>query len=172
MKTLGGVVVAVVALWSTSAAQELDRSVVSPYFECPYVNFFDTDCPQLREEEARGRRVPRSEVEAEDRRGGRRGDERRGDGDREEEEGLIPEEVVLFPRESMALDTPPLYRELLENPTLENARRYVQWHAERTARVVLGQALIEAAGEELAAKLAEVSLGVQEELEAALEAGR
>ena len=169
MKVLGGVVVGVVVLWSTSIAQELDRSVVSPYFECPYVNFFDTDCPQLKEEEA-GRRVPRSEVEDQERRDGR--GERRGERDSEGEDGLIPDEVVLFPRESMAGDTPPLYLELLENPTLENARRYVLWHAERTARVALGQALIQTAGEELALRLAEVSLGVQQELEAVLEAGR
>lgn len=170
LRALGCVVALVLALGSTSAAQELDRSVASPYFECPYVNFFDSDCPQLQEEEEAVRRIPRGEVE--DRRRGQRGDDRRGDEEREDEGGLIPDEVVLFPRQSMAPDTPPLYRELLENPTLENARRYVLWHAERTARVALGQALIRTAGEELAVRLAEVSLSVQRELETVLGAGR
>ena len=64
---------------------------------------------------------------------------------------MLPEELVLFPRESLAPDAPPLFRILLADPTLENARRYVRWHARRTAQLQVVQALIQRAGKELEA---------------------
>ena len=148
--------------WSSlGMAQQLDQSITSPYFDCPYVNYFDSDCPQLREDERRGRERGRVRDRGEELDPGAE-EEREGRGDGEGEDRLLPEEVgVLFPRESMAPDTPSLFRLLLENPTLENARRYVAWHARRTARVSLAQALIKQAGEEMRRGVA-----------AAVEAGR
>ena len=67
-------------------------------------------------------------------------------------DGLDADETyLLFPRESLAPDAPPLFRLLLAEPTLENARRYVRWYARRTARVQAVQALIRRAGSELEA---------------------
>ena len=45
-------VVAAVLLGGVWAAfgQPSDDGGASPYFDCPYVNYFDTDCPQLREQ--------------------------------------------------------------------------------------------------------------------------
>ena len=77
-----------------------------------------------------------------------------GDGDADREgtrQGVLPEELVLFPRESLAPDAPPLFRILLAQPTLANARRYVRWHARRTAELQVVQALIQQAGKELEA---------------------
>ena len=147
-------VVAVLVGWSgLVAAQELDQSIASPYFDCPYVNYFDSECPQLREDERRRGEVRRAREREEDRdREVEEERERRGDGERED--GILPDEAILFPRESMAADAPPLYRWLLENPTLENARRFVVWHARRTARVSAVQALIKEAGEEIKRELA------------------
>ena len=55
----------------------------------------------------------------------------------------------MFPRESLAPDAPPLFRLLLAEPTLDNARRYVRWYARRTAKLQEVQALIRRAGTEL-----------------------
>ena len=63
------------------------------------------------------------------------------------------ETYLLFPKESLAPDAPPLFRLLLAEPTLENARRYVRWYARRTARLQAVQALIQLAGTELASEL-------------------
>ena len=105
---LGLMALGLFGLIAAASAQEVDTGVVSPYFDCPYVNYFDTDCPQLRERETRapvaGTRSPveerpraapsdeASEPEAEP-----------GDG-----QGLTPEELILFPRESLAPDAPPV----------------------------------------------------------------
>ena len=62
------------------------------------------------------------------------------------------ETYLLFPKESLAPDAPPLLHLLLAEPTLDNARRYVRWYARRTARLQAVQALIELAGSELEAK--------------------
>ena len=159
-----------VAAGSAAVAQEGDHSVASPYFDCPYVNYFDSDCPQLREDE--GRRAPRPDRDEEERARERRTNDRGEDDDGGIEERLQEVEAILFPRESMAPDTPDLYRALLAEPTLQNARRYVLWHARRTARVALGQALIQRAGAELEHELAEVSRGVERQLQTLTEDGR
>ena len=136
---LGGV-------WAAFGQPSYDGGA-SPYFDCPYVNYFDTECPQLRDQrpQAQGRQAA-----PEPRPGAGRSDEA---GNNEEDpddtrRGVLPDELILFPRESLAPDAPPLFRTLLARPTLENARRYVRWHARRTAQVV--QALIQRAGKELA----------------------
>ena len=144
--------VVVLVGWSgLVAAQELDQSIASPYFDCPYVNYFDSDCPQLREDERRGREEGRARRRDEE--SDRRAEEEREDQE-DREERVLPDEAILFPRESLAPDAPPLYRWLLENPTLENARRFVVWHARRTARVSVVQALIKEAGEQMKRELA------------------
>ncbi len=151
MRRWHGRVLLALGLFGLSAAasgQDVDRGVVSPYFECPYVNYFDTDCPQLRERETR-EPVTGSRAPVEERARAAPADEA---GEPEAEagvgQGLTPEELILFPRESLAPDAPPLFRLLLSDPTLENARRYVRWHARRAARLRVVQALIRRAGEE------------------------
>ena len=62
------------------------------------------------------------------------------------------ETYLLFPKESLAPDAPPLLRLLLAAPTLDNARRYVRWYARRTARLQAVQVLIQLAGSELEAE--------------------
>ena len=57
----------------------------------------------------------------------------------------------LFPRESLGRDTPELYRVLLMQPTLENARRFVRWYARRMERIQQVQELIALAGGEFLA---------------------
>lgn len=57
-------------------------------------------------------------------------------------------EYPLFPPETLARDTPPLMRELLHNPTPENARRYLAWQRERQERIEAVQRLIKAVSEE------------------------
>ena len=131
------------------------NSAPSPYFDCPYVNYFDRDCPQLRKlwEEQERRRLEQE--------GQRMVAPRGRDTDRqverpEQDDGRrqdldTDETFLLFPKESLAPDAPPLFRLLLAEPTLENARRYVRWYARRTARLQAVQALIELAGGELEA---------------------
>ena len=66
-----------------------------------------------------------------------------------------PEDLLpLFPRESVAPDTPPLYHLLLMKPTLENARRYVRWYARRMNRIREAQGLVDIAGREFLAERA------------------
>ena len=124
-------------LWGVASAQEAGPA--SPYFECPYVNYFDSGCPQTEEPEAL---VPQP---GEDRQPAAV-EEREGDDDRVEEtpEDLLP----LFPRQSLAPDTPTLYHLLLMKPTLDNARRYVRWHARRMKRIGEVQGLLDIAGRE------------------------
>ena len=135
--------------------QEL-QPAPSPYFDCPYVNYFDKDCPQLRmlwEEQERRRLqqqgndapVPRGQD------GGRQGEQPQQDDDGPDSLGA-DETYLLFPKESLAPDAPPLFRLLLAEPTMENARRYVRWYARRTARLQAVQALIQLAGSELEAE--------------------
>ena len=135
-------VVAVVV--GAAGAQEREQS--SPYFECPYINYFDGDCPQMEREEARA--AP-TEDEPES---------PAADGDQESEhEWLqeVPEHLLpLFPKESLAPDSPALYRLLLMRPTLRNARRYVRWHSRRMRRIQEAQDLIAAAGREFLAERA------------------
>ena len=136
---------AIVALAGVAGAQERDQA--SPYFDCPFINYFDNDCPQLEREEARA--APPTE------------DERKQPEMAEEQEREYewPEEVPelllpLFPKESLAPDTPALYRLLLMQPTLANARRYVRWYARRMSRIREAQALVDLAGRELLAERA------------------
>lgn len=150
MKCLQGltVVVGLLGLVAATSAQDVDEGGASPYFDCPYVNYFDTDCPQRSERDPRvpvaGHRAPTEEEPVATRQG------EVEDGDATQRE-VLPEELILFPRESLAPDAPPLFRILLANPTLENARRYVRWHARRTAQLQAVQALIRRAGNELGA---------------------
>ena len=143
------VVLAAVAFGCTSAVfgQPSDDGGASPYFDCPYVNYFDTDCPQLREQRPRAQErqaAPEPQPAA-----GRPDDQGSGEDREDTRQGALPDELILFPRESLAPDAPPLFRLLLANPTPANARRYVRWHARRTARLQVVQALIQAAGKEL-----------------------
>ena len=143
---------AVVLLTLASAQGENPDAAPSPYFDCPYVNYFDSDCPQLRnlwEEQERRRldqqgapAVPPAQPS---------GAETPPQGDEDESptgELDADETYLLFPKESLAPDAPPLFRLLLVEPTIENARRYVRWYARRTARLQAVQALIQRAGRE------------------------
>ena len=126
-----------------------DGGNASPYFDCPYVNYFDPDCPQLKQGEigapVAGQRSPEDRQERiEPREDGEEREREEG-----EQEGMTPEEYILFPRESLAADTPPLLAVLFNQPTIENARRYVRWHARRVAQLQVVQALIQQAGKEL-----------------------
>ena len=149
MRRWGGSALVLGLLGVAAAALGQEDSGASPYFDCPYVNYFDADCPQLRQEEMRapvaGQRSPEDRQE-------RVAPPAEGDEADEEQggpEGLTPEEYLLFPKESLAPDTPPLLRVLFNKPTLENARRYVRWHARRVAQLQVVQALIQQAGKEL-----------------------
>jgi len=147
---------AIVLLMLASAQAQESQAAPSPYFDCPYVNYFDRDCPQLRKlwEEQRRRRLQRQDDPAAVPRGrdaGRQTKQPQQDDDSPHR--LDAEETyLLFPKESLAPDTPPLLRVLLAAPTLDNARRYVRWYARRTARLQAVQALIELSGSELEAE--------------------
>ena len=136
-------VAALAVLASTAGGQEREQS--SPYFECPYVNYFDHDCPQLEKEQARVR--PQADDEREPG-AGKDEPEAAGDWLQEVPEHLLP----LFPKESLAPDAPALYRLLLVRPTLDNARRYVRWYSRRMRRIQAAQDLIAAAGAEFLAE--------------------
>ena len=142
---------AVVLLALASAHGQNPDAAPSPYFDCPYVNYFDGDCPQLRQLwEEQERRLQQQKVPSAvppDQRSdppANRAKEEQG-GTREIE---ADETYLLFPKESLAPDAPPLFRLLLAEPTLDNARRYVRWYARRTARLQAVQALIQRAGRE------------------------
>ena len=143
------VIAGLLGLVAGASGQDADDDSGNPYFDCPYVDYFDTDCPQPRKRESKapvaGHRTPTEEGPAATRQEGTDGTE---DGE-ETRRGILPEELILFPRESLAPDAPPLFRILLANPTIENARRYVRWHAQRTAQLQMVQALIRQAGKEL-----------------------
>ena len=132
---------------SAVSGQPADDDGASPYFDCPYVNFFDTDCPQLGELGP----APQEHQATPEPQPGDQPAAKRGEGERREDrlQGVLPDELILFPRESLAPDAPPLFRILLAKPTLANARRYVRWHARRSAQLQVVQALIQRAGKEL-----------------------
>ena len=128
----------------------------SPYFDCPYVNYFDHDCPQLRKlwEERQKRRLQGQDDAEAAPRGAVNGPpaEPAGPDDGESEKLDADDTYLLFPKENLAPDAPPLFRLLLAEPTLDNARRYVRWYARRAARLQAVQALIRVAGSELEVK--------------------
>ncbi|MDE0205527.1 MAG: hypothetical protein OXP66_05820 [Candidatus Tectomicrobia bacterium] len=130
---------AVFVAWSVAGAQE--RDLPSPYFECPFINYFDSGCPELESEEASTR--PQAPPAAEQPAAAGEQDE---DAWQEENPELL---APLFPKESLSRDTPELYRALLTAPTLENARRFVRWYSRRMESVARAQALIALAGREL-----------------------
>lgn len=140
MRTVGISSVAVLSMVvAVTSAQEMEQA--SPYFECPYVNYFDEGCPQLEREIAPAAPL----VDEEEERAAAEGeDEVEHDWLQEVPEHLLP----LFPKQSLAPDTPDLYRLLLLRPTLANARRYVRWHSRRMGRIKEAQELIAAAGRE------------------------
>ena len=145
-------VAALAVVAGTAGGQEREGS--SPYFECPYVNYFDQDCPQLEKEAEQARVRPQADDEEAPQDGG---DEAETEGDWLQG---VPEHLLpLFPKESLAPDTPALYRLLLLRPTLDNARRYVRWYSRRMRRIQEAQELIAAAGGEF---LAERAAGGQE----------
>ena len=139
-----------------SAQAQESQPAPSPFFDCPYVNYFDKDCPQLRglwEDQQRRRLLQEGSPAAVP--PGRDAVAREGQRRQEDEGSHDPdndETYLLFPRESLAPDAPPLFRLLLTEPTLDNARRYVRWYARRTARLQAVQALIRLAGNELQAE--------------------
>ena len=140
------VVVLMLAGVQLAAAQDDEGS--SPYFECPYINYFDDGCPQMEPEQSRvappGQEEPEPPERVED-----------GHSDYEQHLEDNPELLLpLFPKESLAPDTPALYRLLLINPTLETARRYVRWYERRMSRIREAMALVEVAGRELLAERA------------------
>ena len=99
------------------SGQPLDDGMASPYFDCPYVNYFDTDCPQLREQRQRPPLQGR-QATPEPQPGPGRPDEPADEEDREDTQpGVLPDELILFPRQSLAPDAPPLFRLLLAHPT-------------------------------------------------------
>ena len=86
----------VVVLAGVAGAQERERT--SLYFECPYINYFDGDCPQLEREEARA-------APAED----EPQPPAAGDAEESEHDWLqeVPEHLLpLFPKESLAPELP------------------------------------------------------------------
>ena len=153
VKLQGGLLsAAVVLLTLASAHGQNPDTAPSPYFDCPYVNYFDSECPQLRKlwEEQERRRLhrqgapavpPAQQFGAET--------PPQGDEDENPTSDLDADETyLLFPKESLAPDAPPLFRLLLAEPTIQNARRYVRWYARRTVRLQAVQALIQRAGRE------------------------
>ena len=132
------------------------EAALSPYFDCPYINYFDSDCPQLRElwQEREQRRLqeqggPAATPGVEQEPGDVHVEQDDGVSDALDLEKLYP----LFPKDSMAPDAPDLYRLLLAKPSLETARLYVRWYARRTARMQEVEALIQTAGSELQAEI-------------------
>ena len=155
-----------VKVWLLSLAVVLGAAVAvngqegeaapSPYFDCPYINYFDSDCPQLRElwQEREQRRLqeqggPAATPGVEQEPGDVHVEQDDGVSDALDLEKLYP----LFPKDSMAPDAPDLYRLLLAKPSLETARLYVRWYARRTARMQEVEALIQTAGSELQAEI-------------------
>ena len=143
---------AVVLAALASADGQAPETAPSPYFDCPYVNYFDRDCPQLRKlwEEQERRRLQQGNPAAATRgqNTGRQAEQPQQDDDASHDFDA-DETYLLFPKESLAPDAPPLFHLLLAKPTIENARRYVRWYARRTARLQAVQALIQLAGSEL-----------------------
>ena len=141
-RTLWLAAAGIVALGACTAVSQ-ERDVSSPFFDCPFINYFDSGCPELEREAPQA--APEERPEA----------EQPADGERDEENEWAeenPERLApLFPRESLGRDTPELYRVLLMQPTLENAKRFVRWYARRMQRIQDVQALIALAGGEFLA---------------------
>ena len=150
--------IAVVFGAAVAANGQEAEAAPSPYFDCPYINYFDSDCPQLRElwREREQRRLQEQGgpaatpgVEPEPGQTDVHVGQDDGAADPLDLEKLYP----LFPKDSMAPDAPDLYRLLLARPSLETARLYVRWYARRTARLQEVEALIKLAGGELEADI-------------------
>ena len=133
-----------IAALGVCPAVSQERDVSSPFFDCPFINYFDSGCPEL--ERAAPESAPQERPEAE---------QPAAEDEREEENEWAEENpellAPLFPRESLGRDTPELYRVLLMQPTLANARRFVRWYARRMERIRHVQALIALAGGEFLA---------------------
>ena len=147
-----GLLSAAMILVALASAHGQNRdSAPSPYFDCPYVNYFDGDCPQLRKLWQKQERRLEQQDNPAGVRDGQDGD-RRSEQSGQENDGTdsfdTGERYLLFPKESLAPDAPPLFRLLLAEPTIENARLYVRWYARRTDRLRAVQALIQRAGRE------------------------
>ena len=136
-------VAAIVTLGACTAVSQ-ERELSSPFFDCPFINYFDSGCPELEREAPQA--VPQERPEAE-RPTAERENEEEGEWAEENPELLVP----LFPRESLGRDAPELYRALLMKPTLENARRFVRWYSRRMQRIQEVQNLIALAGGEFLA---------------------
>ena len=134
-----------IVLAASGAAGAQEREVSSPFFDCPFINYFDSGCPELEREEA-GAQPPAAAPEQPEA-AAEAGEDNEREKRRENPEALAP----LFPRESLSRDTPEPYRLLLMRPTLENARRFVRWYERRMERVRQAQALIALAGGEILA---------------------
>ena len=125
---------------ASGAPEAQERELPSPYFECPFINYFDSGCPELERGEAASQGQGPSDSEQPAATG-----EQDEDGWQDENPELL---APLFPKESLSRDTPEPYRALLRAPTLENARRFVRWYSRRMERVAQAQALIAVAGRE------------------------
>ena len=144
---------AIVLVGMAPAETQESQTAPSPFFDCPYVNFFDKDCPQLRE---LWKEQQRRLLQEGGRSAGDQGEDRQAEQPENDENAQDPsaeETYILFPKDSLAPDAPRLFRLLLAEPTLDNARRYVRWYARRTARLQAVQALIKLAGSELEAEV-------------------
>ncbi|MDE0206814.1 MAG: hypothetical protein OXP66_12395 [Candidatus Tectomicrobia bacterium] len=143
MRTALWLVGAVLALGVCSAVSQ-ERNLPSPFFDCPFINYFDSGCPELEREAAQAapQELPEAERSAAEVEG-----EHGNEWVEENPELLAP----LFPRESLGRDAPELYRLLLINPTLDNARRFVRWYSRRMERIAEAQKLIAMAGGEFLA---------------------
>jgi hypothetical protein len=53
-----------------------------------------------------------------------------------------PPPEPLFSRDTVARDTPPLMLQLLEEPTVANAQKFLAWQAQRQARISEVQQLL------------------------------
>lgn len=73
----------------------------------------------------------------------------------EAEKAKAWQQYRLFPRESLAADSPELFAELLEEPTVENAIRYWLWYEARQERLQDVQDLIAEAALVIAARRGE-----------------
>lgn len=150
----GALIAVLMAVATLAVAQEEPQGFrQNGYFDCPYINFFDQDCPQHRppqpsaprpgsEEPAASGSPPAPPAEGEFLQPGammrRYLELQKSLGDRHR----------LFPKQSMAPDAPPLFQHLLIEPTLDTARLYVLWHAARAERLHQALGLIEAASAE------------------------
>ena len=142
MAKMSCLVVLIVAVAAAIASSQ-ERDLSSPYFDCPYINYFDSGCPELERPEAQNP-APQAAPEPEQPAVAEDQEQEEYEWSEETPELLVP----LFPRESLSRDTPELYRVLLMRPTLENARQYVRWYSRRMERIRQVQGLIALAGGE------------------------